>query len=189
MAACHGKESACGSKRLAATRSTGAQEAMRQVRCKQEEQERKEEELRDKESVLERGSHPYGVQPMGNMYAGAAPSIRSGLGMLAPLADQAVLDVLEMLGVRELGMLTSCSRALYVFCHHDEVWRSLVLKVLGGKFEFMGNWKDTLARAVQKGQYRAHHPRQFPGLYSGKRLSARVLGHVYQVKVTMMRTS
>jgi hypothetical protein len=141
---------------------------MRMVRSRQEEQERKEEELREKESVLERGRHPYGVQPLGNMYTDSAPSLRPGLGILAPLPDQAVLHLLEMLGVRELGLLTCCSKALYVFCHHDEIWRSLVLNIFGGKFDFMGNWKDTFARGVLKEHYRAHVPRKYAGVFSGK---------------------
>jgi hypothetical protein len=129
---------------------------MRNVRARQEEQELKEELLRDKDSVLEHGRHPYGVQPMGNMYADCAPSIRGGLGAFSPVADQAVLDLLEMLDVRQLGLLTCCSRALYVYCHHADLWRSLVLRVYGGNFEFMSNWKDTFGYCFLKQGYKPH---------------------------------
>ena len=126
------------------------------MRVRQEEQERKEALLRDKESVLEHGGHPYGVQPMGNLYADCAPSIRGGLGAFSPVADQAMLDLLEMLEVRQLGLLTCCSRALYVYCHHADLWRSLVLKVYGGNFEFMSNWKDTFGYCFLKQDYKPH---------------------------------
>lgn len=129
---------------------------MRKVRARQEEQERKEELLRDKESVLEHGRHPYGVQPMGNLYADSAPSIRGGLGAFSPVADQAVLHLLEMLDVRQLGLLICCSRALYVYCHHADLWRSLVLKLYGGNFEFMSNWKDTFGYCFLKQDYKPH---------------------------------
>ena len=146
----------CGSKRP----SGGGAQHLRQVRFRQEEQERKEEMLRDKQSVLEHGRHPYGVQPMGNMYASATPSIRPGLGLFGLLGDQAVMDLLEMLEAQQLGLLTCCSRVLYVFCHHDEVWRSLVLRLFGGQFEFKRSWKDTLGYAVRKAQYVPHLPRE-----------------------------
>eukprot|EP00277_Geminigera_cryophila_P016800 CAMPEP_0179442882 /NCGR_PEP_ID=MMETSP0799-20121207/26355_1 /TAXON_ID=46947 /ORGANISM="Geminigera cryophila, Strain CCMP2564" /LENGTH=494 /DNA_ID=CAMNT_0021228423 /DNA_START=21 /DNA_END=1505 /DNA_ORIENTATION=- len=152
----------CGSKRP----SGGGAQHLRQVRFRQEEQERKEEMLRDKQSVLEHGRHPYGVQPMGNMYASATPSIRPGLGWFGLLGDQAVLDLLEMLDAQQLGLLTCCSRVLYVFCHHDEVWRSLVLRLFGGQFEFKRSWKDTLGYAVRKAQYIPHLPREIAGVYS-----------------------
>jgi len=155
----------CGIKRRVGT-GTGAQEAMRQVRFRCFEQERKEEELRDEESVLEKGSHPYGVQPMGNMYTGIASCIRAGLGAFAPLADQAVLDLLEMLDARRLGLLICCSRALYIFAHHDELWRALVLNVFGGDFDFKSSWKDTFGYRFLNQDYRLHVPRKFAGLYS-----------------------
>ena len=139
---------------------------MRQVRFRCFEQERKEEELREEESVLEKGSHPYGVQPMGNMYTGTASCIRAGLGAFAPLADQAVLDLLEMLDARRLGLLICCSRALYIFAHHDELWRALVLNVFGGDFDFKSSWKDTFGYRFLNQDYRLHVPRKFAGLYS-----------------------
>jgi len=153
-----GGKSACGTKRAG---PSAAQEAMRKVRARQEEQQRKEELLRDKESVLEHGRHPYGVQPMGNMFAdGAQSSIRGGLGAFSPVGDQAVLDLLEMLDARQLGRLTCCSRALYVYCHHADIWRSLVLKVFGGNFEFTDNWKDTFGCTFLKQDYVPHVPRK-----------------------------
>eukprot|EP00802_Teleaulax_amphioxeia_P005967 Tamp_05971.p1 GENE.Tamp_05971~~Tamp_05971.p1 ORF type:complete len:538 (+),score=107.72 Tamp_05971:33-1616(+) len=159
-----GGKSACGTKRAG---PSAAQEAMRKVRARQEEQQRKEELLRDKESVLEHGRHPYGVQPMGNMFAdGAQSSIRGGLGAFSPVGDQAVLDLLEMLDARQLGRLTCCSRALYVYCHHADIWRSLVLKVFGGNFEFTDNWKDTFGCTFLKQDYVPHVPRKFVGVYS-----------------------
>jgi hypothetical protein len=145
---------------------TSAQEAMRKVRLRREEQERKEELLRDKQSVLEQGGHPYGIQPMGNMYGGTTPSIRGGLGALAPLTDQTVLDLLEMLDARQLGLLTICSRVLYVFCHHDDLWRTLVLRVYGGSFIFKDTWKNTFGSCFMQAAYRPCIPRKFGGVYS-----------------------
>ena len=130
------------------------------MRFRQEEQQRKEELLRDKKSELENGQHPYGVRPMGNMYADSTPSIRAGLGAFSRLADQAVLDLLEMLGAPQLGMLTCCSRALYVYCHHADIWRSLVLKVYGGRFDFKDNWKDTFGYCFRKHEYKPHVKRK-----------------------------
>ena len=155
-----------GSKRVV-REATGAQEALRQVRSRQEEQAQREAMMRDTQSVLEHGGHPYGVQPLGNMYGGSTASIRPGLGLLmSSLEDQALLALLELLDARQLGLLACCSRAFYVFCHHDELWRALVLHVFGGDFSFALSWKDTFGRCCRKQAYRPHVRRKFPGVYS-----------------------
>ena len=57
--------------------------------------------------TLEGGQHPYGVQPEGNMYfddTGGACR-RDGLGLLAALSDDQLIDVLSELGHKELCAL------------------------------------------------------------------------------------
>jgi hypothetical protein len=73
------------------------------------------------------------VLPEGCGYLpGAAPSCRaSGLAGFARLEDGAVLYALGFLPAPALAALGACSRALYVFAHHGDLWRALALKLQG----------------------------------------------------------
>jgi len=77
--------------------------------------------------------HPYGVKPWGQLYLedeGAAPEIRTpGLGRLAVLSDELLLAVLYELDAHALQCLGMASKALYAYCHYDELWKALALEV------------------------------------------------------------
>lgn len=56
------------------------------------------------------------------------PSIRpTGLGLAHALPDELVLYTLGFLGARDLGKAGELSRALYVFSHHGDLWKTLGL--------------------------------------------------------------
>lgn len=80
--------------------------------------------------------HPHGVQPALGVFGDggdAAAALRSaGLGALACLPDEALLNILETLGPRDLAHLACASRACWVFCQHDELWKGLCLEVRRG---------------------------------------------------------
>eukprot|EP00850_Spirogloea_muscicola_P009343 SM000052S17735 [mRNA] locus=s52:437861:440425:+ [translate_table: standard] len=116
---------------------------------------------------LEHGAHPYGVQPRGNLLlaAGAADCRAAGLGTLAVLGDEALLDVLALLPAAGLARVAAASRALYVLAHHADLWRQLVLADLGGAFRFHGSWKQTYA-AGRKLTAAPHIPLKVAGFYS-----------------------
>lgn len=54
-----------------------------------------------------------------------------------------MLDIARELPAVALGRLTRASRAGYVFGMHEDLWRTLTLQELQGKFRFKGTWKDT----------------------------------------------
>ena len=79
--------------------------------------------------------HPYGVRPGGQAFleGGEFPDIRPrGLGRLARLSDELLLGVLYELPPAALQRLAMASRALYAFCHYDELWKAHALEVQGG---------------------------------------------------------
>jgi hypothetical protein len=77
--------------------------------------------------------HPHGVQPNLGLFdegGAATPSVRSaGLGRLAALPDEALLNVLENLSAADLARLATASKVLWVFCQHEELWKALSLEV------------------------------------------------------------
>ena len=75
--------------------------------------------------------HPYGVQPWGQAYLQeCVGDIRpTSLGRLAALSDELLLSVLYALPAADLQRLGCASKALYVFAHHDELWKALMLEV------------------------------------------------------------
>jgi hypothetical protein len=130
-----------------------------------------EAEMRDKEIVLgDDGGHPYGIQPWGNSYSPSAePSIRgTSLGGLRAIGDELLMDMLGMVGARELCCLARASRFLYVLAHMDELWRALVISSVGGKFRFKGSWRETYKACVGegKGERPTHSPIKIKGVYS-----------------------
>ena len=69
---------------------------------------------------LEFGSHPYGAKPTGNMITeslgeGGFLARKMGLGTLAPLPDEFLLDVLSLFSPRCLGCLAQVSLGLVCF--------------------------------------------------------------------------
>lgn len=90
-------------------------------------------------------SHSHGVQPLGNLYYSSSPhnSRNTGLGSLQTLTDELVLDILGLLEGAHLGVLSTVSKAFYVFCNHEPLWRNLVLEGYKDGFSYTGSWKFT----------------------------------------------
>lgn len=53
----------------------------------------------------------------------------AGLGVLSPLADDLVLNLLFLLPAADLARLGLASKALYCFVHTTDLWKSLVIEV------------------------------------------------------------
>lgn len=84
----------------------------------------------DSTSAMSCPPHKYGVKPYGQLYLEACPEIRTpGLGHLAVLSDELLVTLLYALPAAELQRLGMASKALYVFCHYDELWKALTLEV------------------------------------------------------------
>ncbi|RAL51760.1 hypothetical protein DM860_010478 [Cuscuta australis] len=90
-------------------------------------------------------SHSHGVQPLGNLYFSSSShnSRNSGLGNLQILTDELVLDILGLLEGTHLGVLSTASKAFYVFCNHEPLWRNLVLEGCKDGFFYNKSWKCT----------------------------------------------
>ncbi len=74
--------------------------------------------------------HPLGILPRGNVFMLGGVDTRSvGLGDLAVLSDELLLDILAALPARALAAAGTTSRALYCFSAHDDLWRTLALEV------------------------------------------------------------
>ena len=122
--------------------------------------------------------HPYGVRPAGNELLAPpeqARTRRDGLGAAAALTDEALLALLSAVDAPSLARLVACSRALYVFGHHADLWRNLALAECGGgkaSVAFERSWKDTCARLVAARGGRAaappapHVPLRVAGIFS-----------------------
>lgn len=82
--------------------------------------------------------------------ADAAAAMRTrGLGALACLPDEALLNILHELAPADLARLACVSRALWAFANHDELWKGFCLDELEGKWDFQGNWQDTYLLGMQ----------------------------------------
>eukprot|EP00904_Undaria_pinnatifida_P004790 jgi/Undpi1/1440/HiC_scaffold_11.g04831.m1 len=94
--------------------------------------------------------HPYGVEPLGNIFLGRSSNCRPrGLGTLAVFDDERMLDLMGFASARCLGRLACVSRALYVFAHVNDLWKGLVMQEMarrpGQAVQTSGAfWKTTL---------------------------------------------
>ncbi|KAJ3280330.1 hypothetical protein HDU76_009210, partial [Blyttiomyces sp. JEL0837] len=110
-------------------------------------------------------SHPQGVKPMGNsllddVYMSSPQNgTRSrGLGpFFSRLDDQLLISLFLSVGddnvlIQDcdlLSKLTRCSKAWYVLCMHDEVWRGRTVRRYQGGFGlFMRSWRETFKRCL-----------------------------------------
>ena len=126
--------------------------------------------------------HPYNVKPSGNALL-APPRLAQvrvrGLGCMAAVEDGSLLDLLALLGIRDLCAVVSSSRALYVYGHDPNLWRSLALDCFGGgkkSTRFTRSWKETCAEAflahvarggkVEPRPPTAHTPLRVAGIFS-----------------------
>ncbi|XP_076908224.1 arginine-specific demethylase JMJ22-like [Bidens hawaiensis] len=90
-------------------------------------------------------SQSLGVQPLGNFYLTSSHhnTRNPGLGTIKSLTDELILDILGLLEPTHLGVLSSVSKSLYVFCNHEPIWKNLVLACSPHGFLFKGSWKST----------------------------------------------
>ena len=56
------------------------------------------------------------------------PACAAGLGSLAALSDELLLNVFSLLAAPDLCRTKAASKALFCFCSHDDLWRSLTLQ-------------------------------------------------------------
>lgn len=101
-------------------------------------------------------THPLGVRPLGNLLVDRALGIsdarRPGLGALARLSDELLLEALEFLGPRDVSRFGGASRVAYAYAAHEDLWRTLVLHTFGGpsSWSFTGKWRTTaIARELR----------------------------------------
>ncbi|KAG9160403.1 hypothetical protein Leryth_008817 [Lithospermum erythrorhizon] len=96
-------------------------------------------------------SESHGVQPLGNLYfsSNSHNSRNSGLGNMQILSDELVLEILGLLEGTLLGVLSSVSKSLYVFCNHEPLWRNLVLEMCKDGIFYTKSWKNTYVRGFK----------------------------------------
>eukprot|EP01018_Ginkgo_biloba_P024962 Gb_23638 [translate_table: standard] len=113
-------------------------------------------------------SNAHGVQPLGNLLfnstAGNARDV--GLGTLTLLSDETILEILGLVGAKDLGRLALVSKAFYVFSNQGSLWRALVLDQLKGRFSFKGCWKSTYIAVYWPTQFLGHGPLKVSNFYS-----------------------
>jgi hypothetical protein len=105
--------------------------------------------------------HPYGIKPNGQAFLEACGDARGpGLGHMGALPDEVLLQLLYLLPASDLQRLGMASRALYAYCHFDELWKALLLEV-GGACSAHGGGR-CLAQQRQGGE-RAAGRSAWPG--------------------------
>lgn len=101
--------------------------------------------------------HPFGIEPWGNFLFKGGASIRdAGLGTLSGLGDGLILEIVGLLGPRDLGCLALASKSLYCFANQEELWKGLVIEEFGGAFQWCGTWQQTYT--VSKGWAAVEQP-------------------------------
>ena len=120
--------------------------------------------------------HPYGVQPLGNLFLVTDEDRRQrrrrGLGAsLNGMSDEALIELLGFLGPNELARVSSCSRALYVYAHHSDLWRDLTLRSFFDEVvRYKDSWKETFVSMLYHkngwGAHIRHVPLRVSGIYS-----------------------
>ena len=77
--------------------------------------------------VMERGLHPYGVQPLGNALTYEGHDHRSnGLGDLAVFGDEILLSIFYCLDAKDISRLASSSAMIYTLCHFNGIVQNIV---------------------------------------------------------------
>lgn len=70
--------------------------------------------------------HPLGIKPAGNAFT-ASSNIKSAAGFFSILPDETILQAVEFLQAAALLRLGATCKALYAFCHFDELWKALYI--------------------------------------------------------------
>ncbi|KAJ3319403.1 hypothetical protein HDV06_006356 [Boothiomyces sp. JEL0866] len=121
-------------------------------------------------SVLKQSTfdHPFGIKPLGNSYFDSANGIKEckslGLSIFSILPEQQLLELLIYLGPEVVSRLAQTSRAFYVYCYHDDIWRQFAIKRFNGEFEFKVNWRNTFKSKYSN--YIQDSPIKINGFYS-----------------------
>ena len=118
--------------------------------------------------------HPYGAKALGNylLENNSSHDVRNlGLGRLALLSDENILELLSYLNGKDLAIMNKISRAMYVFSSHDVLWRNLVLSLSPESLRFINNWKDSFVylychKFSITNRIREHVPIKVSGIYS-----------------------
>jgi len=120
--------------------------------------------------------HPYGVLPLGNLFLVVDEEKRQrrrrGLGAaLNGMSDEALIELMSFLGPQELALLSQCSRALYVYAHHSDLWRDLTLRTFPDEIvKYRDSWKETFVSTWHRknglGAHARHVPIKVTGIYS-----------------------
>lgn len=98
--------------------------------------------------------HPCGVLPASALISGAGLVRTRGLGRLACLGDELILEILGSLPPSDLSRSAAVSKALYCFCYHEDLWRGKTLKDFEGDFQWKGSWRHTyLAKVLPEGRF------------------------------------
>jgi hypothetical protein len=116
--------------------------------------------------------HPYGVLPLGNMYFASATDqsvMKLGLGkVFRRMTEEALIDLLSFLDGSALSVMTSLSRAMYVYAHHSDLWRDLTLRKWENQpIKYDTSWKQTYMNMnTSLGSSVRHVPITVRGAYS-----------------------
>ncbi|KAM4054848.1 cupin-like domain-containing protein [Hirsutella rhossiliensis] len=92
-------------------------------------------------------SHPLRVKPLGNRYLSDGPNARASVGAWSALPDEMLMLVLELFDPRELLRLGSTCKFLYAFCHLDELWKAVFLRLPREDSQplgWLGSWRRTV---------------------------------------------
>eukprot|EP00050_Salpingoeca_kvevrii_P013581 m.29581 g.29581 ORF g.29581 m.29581 type:complete len:509 (-) comp5111_c0_seq2:77-1603(-) len=142
-----------------------ASDTLRNKRRRTEQSTTKDDDEED-EGGEELRQHPYGVQPLGNAYGVSSDVRHRGLGQLAALSDELLLEILGRLEPVDLAQCAGASRALYVFANADDVWKThVVARFAASGFAFRRSWKETLIFNLT-GKDVVHRPLRVAGLFS-----------------------
>ncbi|KJZ73609.1 hypothetical protein HIM_06942 [Hirsutella minnesotensis 3608] len=90
--------------------------------------------------------HPLRVKPLGNRYLSRGPHARANVGAWQQLPDEVLMAVLELLDQNVLLRLGATCKFLYAFCHAEELWKALYLRMPREQsqgLEWHGSWRRT----------------------------------------------
>eukprot|EP00127_Corallochytrium_limacisporum_P000554 Clim_evm10s18 gene=Clim_evmTU10s18 len=103
--------------------------------------------------VLRRGSHPFGIKPLGNVYDIGGPAValrrrRESLGALAVLSDELLVEILGLLdNGQDMAQFMEASKYCYAYGGQEDLWRNLNFMNDGqtlGRFIYSPpNWRHT----------------------------------------------
>jgi hypothetical protein len=78
-------------------------------------------------SIVAIPPHPLDIKPSGNAYTGSS-NAKLRIGMLAPLADETISSILELLDASSLVTAGKTCKFLYAFARLDDAWKILFLE-------------------------------------------------------------